>query len=205
MLAPCPATQVSRESPPLPPVLTLGGRRAPLCPGTSPPTRCPDGSASDASRGSLGTAGIPGSGEVGYKCCDGFTIPCCHQDTSSVTEDATGPGWELVPHPAWHRASWTRMYGYTWRTCLPRTQTGMCTPPALQHHQDTAGRLPGHCCHAALCLNQQHVLRIWPALGTVPGTHQAELWPVGAGHGPSGWAEQAAEDTNWLLCRGTIL
>lgn len=155
--------------------LSLVGAGPELCHSTSPPTRCLDGSASDDSRSSPGTKGMPGSREVGYKCCDGsqahavtgmpFPSPRMTSPLAgswSQTQHGTErPGPVCMVH-AWHMAS--------------QDTDGIVHPPS-------SAALPGHCrdtvatslpCGPAAQpdLNKQHAVRIQPARGTVPGTRR---------------------------------
>lgn len=71
---------------------------------------------------------------------------------------------------------------------------GIVHPPSstalLGHHWDTAGT-------SQSSLKLQDVVRIQPAPGSLPGTGTPHImWSFGdgIGHGPGGWAEQAARD-----------
>lgn len=88
-----------------------------------------------------GTKGIPGSREVGYKGCYGSQV-------HAVTRmPFLSPRLTQIPARSWSQTQhdlecpdlciWVHLW-------LPRTQRGLCTHPAPQHHWDTIGTLLGH-------------------------------------------------------------
>lgn len=150
-----------------------------LCHSTSPPTHCLDGSASDDFRSSPGTKGIPGSREVGYKCCDGsqaHAVTGMPFPSPRMTSPLAG-SWSQTQHgmerpgPVCMGTCMAHGFpGHRW-DCAP-TQLCSTAGTPLGHCRDTVGTsLP--CGPAAQPdLNKQHAVRIQPAWGTVPGTRR---------------------------------
>lgn len=133
-----------RESPPCIVSPSSVGAEPELCCGTSPPTCCPDGSVSDASQGSLGTKGITGSREVGYKCCDGSQahavtgIPFLSLRMTLLL----GGSWSQTQH------GMERPGPVGMGRCVAHGFPGHrwdCAPTQLR---STAGTLLGYCCCA---------------------------------------------------------
>lgn len=194
MLAPCPATQGStaggRESPPCAVSPSSMGSGPELRHSTSPPTHCPDGSASDASRGSLGTEGIPGSREVGYKCCDGSQahavtgMPLLSPWMTPLLAGSWSQTQHGTEHPVPLRMGTCTAHGF------PGHRWDRALPPGSQHHWDTTGTLLGSSPMTRHSLNRQQVVRIRPAPGTVPGTRRTPhivqsfgWWELGTAQG----------------------
>lgn len=130
----------------------------------SPPPRCPDGSARDASRGSPGTKGIPGSREVGYKGCNGSQV-------HAVTRmPFLSPRMTLILARSWSQTQQDMECPgpvYLGIFAAAQDTEGIVHPSSsaapLGHHWDTTGT-------SQPSLSQQDVVRIQPAPGTLPGT-----------------------------------
>lgn len=184
MLVPCPATQGAR----------LGAEGALLasCPhpqreqgqssASAHLSHCSDGSASDdASRGSRGTKGIPGSREVGYQCCGGSQVRAVTGMPFLMTSLLAGNCSQT-----WHGMG---CHG-SWAHGSPGHEWDHAPPPAPQHCWDTTGTSQPCSLMAQPHWNQQHVVRIRPAPGTVPGAQQPPHMVQSFGQ-----SEQVAEDT----------
>lgn len=139
----------------------------------------PCGSASDASPGSPGTKGIPGSREVGHKCCDGSQahtvtrMPFLSPRMTSLLAGSWSQAQCGTEHPGPVCMGTCVAHGFPGHRwdCAP-AQLCSTTGASPGYHQDIAGTSLPCSLAAQPHWNQQHVVRMRPALGTVSGTRQ---------------------------------
>lgn len=155
----------------------------------SPPPHCPDGSARDASRGSPGTKGIPGSREVGYKGCNGSQV-------HAVTRmPFPSPRLTQIPARSWSQTQQDmECPGPVHMDTFVAAQNtdGIVYPPS------STAPLGHQCWHIsaqfepAAC--SQDTASTRHSARDRDLTHHAELCPDAIGHGPGSWAQQVARD-----------